>query len=569
VREGNDAPKRRRRTRASSEPERKRPKDDLTDLPLFRPSRPPPAEGPLVATEVVPWTPNQSPQGFEPRERQRARDDEPRARPAAKDGPAKDGSGAPRDHGAKDHGAAREKERPRKDRRDRDRDGGEEREPKKSDVDLRFAVGPRPRVIPRSLPVENIDEDAAKVIKRLTRAGHIAYLVGGGVRDLLLGRKPKDFDVATSARPHEVRDLFRNCRIIGRRFRLAHILFGSRKVIETATFRKDPGGESELADLADLEVTASGEGDAEEVFSPLTPRAKSRDESADILIRHDNVFGDPHEDAIRRDFTINGLFYDIERGEVIDYVGGMSDIEARVMRTIGLPDVRFREDPVRILRAIKFAARCDLGIDPEVYDAMVAQRDELKKSAKPRLFEEILRLLRGGAGHRSIWLAWETGILSVILPELASFLDDEGPDAPLVWARLHALDQRILRGEQVSDAVLVTALLLGVIDDVLEGEPNPAAAYEDLMDSISDELAVPRRMKDRVRILWGCQSRLRSGRVGSLARREFFAEAAEVNEIDCEARGVDVHPAVHSADTSAPEGSAESDGPRRRRRRRR
>lgn len=548
VREGNDPPKRRRRARSSSaEPERKRPKDDLTDLPLFRPSRPPPAEGPLVATEVVPWTPSQSGGGFEPRERKRARDDAPRERPAERDRPPA-------------------KEARHRERRDRDREPAEEREPKKSDVDLRFAVGPRPRVIPRSFPVEHIDEDAAKVIKRLTRAGHIAYLVGGGVRDLLLGRKPKDFDVATSARPHEVRDLFRNCRIIGRRFRLAHILFGSRKVIETATFRKDPGGEGEHPEL---DVTSSGEGDAEEAFSPLTPRAKSRDDSADLLIRHDNVFGDPHEDAIRRDFTINGLFYDIERGEVIDYVGGMSDIEGRVMRTIGLPDVRFREDPVRILRAIKFAARCDLGIDPEVYDAMVAQRDELKKSAKPRLFEEILRLLRGGAGHRSIWLAWETGILSVILPELASFLDDAGPDAPLVWGRLHALDQRIQRGEPVSDAVMITALLLGVIDDVLEGEPNPAAAYEDLMDSISDELAVPRRMKDRVRILWGCQGRLRSGRVGSMARREFFLEAAEINAIDCEARGVAVHPAVLNADATAPEGGPEGDGPRRRRRRRR
>jgi poly(A) polymerase len=564
VREGNSPPKR-RRTRSpsasSSEPERKRPKDDLTDLPLFRPSRPPPAEGPLVATEVVPWTPSQG-TGFEPRERKRARDEEPRDRPVAREHREQ----GPRDGGNKD-GGPRDRDRPRKDRRDRDRDAGDERETKKSDVDLRFAVGPRPRVIPRALPVEHIDEDAAKVIKRLTRAGHIAYLVGGGVRDLLLGRKPKDFDVATSARPHEVRDLFRNCRIIGRRFRLAHILFGSRKVIETATFRKDPGGDG--AEHEGPEVTGSGEGDAEDAFSPLTPRAKSRDESADILIRHDNVFGDPHEDAIRRDFTINGLFYDIERGEVIDYVGGMSDIEARVMRTIGLPDVRFREDPVRILRAIKFAARCDLGIDPEVYDAMVAQRDELKKSAKPRLFEEILRLLRGGAGHRSIWLAWETGILSVILPELAGFLDDAGPDAPLVWGRLHALDQRIVRGEQVSDAVLITALLLGVIDDVLDGEPNPAVAYEDLMDSISDELAVPRRMKDRVRILWGCQNRLRTGRVGSMARREFFIEAAEVNAIDCEARGVAVHPGVLSADASAPEGSPESEGPRRRRRRRR
>jgi poly(A) polymerase len=183
----------------------------------------------------------------------------------------------------------------------------------------------------------------------------------------------------------------------------------------------------------------------------------------------------------------------------------------------------------------------------------------------------VLRLLRGGAAHRSFWLAWETGILSVILPELASFLDDDGPETHLVWARLHAVDARIVAGEPVSDAVLVTALLSGVIDDALDGADNPPQAYEDLMQSITDELAVPRRMKDRVRILWGCQSRLRLGRVGSMGKREFFSEAADVYEIDCDARGVRVHPAVETALVTAPEaGTGEgADEPRRRRRRRR
>src|SRR6478736_2532735 len=173
-----------------------------------------------------------------------------------------------------------------------------------------------------------IDPDAAKVVQRLRRYDHAAYLVGGCVRDLMLGRKPKDFDVVTSATPNDIRRLFKNCRIIGRRFRLAHIFFGP-KIIETSTFRANP----------------------------------RETETGDLLIRRDNVFGTPEQDARRRDFTINGLFYDIETKQVIDHVNGTADLEARVVRTIGDPDIRFREDPVRILRAVKFAARCDLTIE--------------------------------------------------------------------------------------------------------------------------------------------------------------------------------------------------------------
>src|SRR5581483_2934706 len=145
----------------------------------------------------------------------------------------------------------------------------------------------------------------------------------------------------------------------------------------------------------------------------------------DLLIRSDNVFGEAHEDALRRDFTINALFYDLDRRQVLDWCGGMGDIERRTIHTIGDPMVRFREDPIRILRAIKFAARLDLGIAPDVYDAMVACREDLGKAARPRLFEELLRLLRGGAAHRSMWLMWESGAMAIVLPELAAFLDDD------------------------------------------------------------------------------------------------------------------------------------------------
>src|SRR5215472_16850380 len=293
-----------------------------------------------------------------------------------------------------------------------------------------------------------IDADAAKVVRRLERSGHQAYLVGGCVRDLLLGGRPKDFDVATSARPEDVRALFRNCRIIGRRFRLAHILFGGGKVIEVATFRRNP-------------LMESPDDEPSEVFD-------------DLLIRSDNVFGEAHEDALRRDFTINALFYDLDRRSVLDWCGGMTDIRKRTIHTIGDPLVRFKEDPIRILRAIKFAARLDLGIATDVYDAMVSARDDLAKAARPRLFEEILRLLRGGAAHRSMWLAWETGAMAVVLPELAAFLDDEEATcggAERFFRTMDAIDAMTrARGRPLDDVVLWTVLLKEPLDEACAGE---------------------------------------------------------------------------------------------------
>lgn len=434
-------------------------------------------------------------------------------------------------------------------------------------VDGRFARGPKPAIYRRAFPAEHLDEDAVKVVKRLVRNGFQAYLVGGGVRDLLLGRKPKDFDIATNARPHDIKAIFRNCRVIGRRFRLAHILFGAGKVIETATFRRDPTA-SEL----EAEIDASEE--------PLVPRVKSREDDADLLIRHDNVFGEPHEDALRRDFRINGLFYDMERQEVIDFVGGMADVEARVLNTIGLPDVRFREDPVRILRAIKFSARLDMGIDPECYDAMVAQREELRKAAKARLFEEVLRLLRGGAAHRSIWLTWETGVLAVLVPQVSTMLDDDAQRTRELWRRLDAIDAVVAQGRVPSDTVLLCAFLSGAIEEALEGASDPLEAYEELMAGVTELLSLPRRIKERMRVVIGCQRRLRTNKLGTLPQREFWKDALDLYEIECLARGVEpvllaTEAARASAETredrplEARWGDVGVDGVRRRRRRRR
>src|SRR3972149_1773323 len=203
-----------------------------------------------------------------------------------------------------------------------------------------------PRRIPRAdhpISRHDIDPDALKVLYRLRQFNHIAYLVGGSVRDLLLGRKPKDFDIGTSAHPYQVKKLFRNCWIIGRRFRLAHVKFGT-KVVEVATFRRQVAAGEEIVQ------------DGVPAPNPATPEGQH-------LIHRDNTFGTPEEDAFRRDFTVNALFYDIATFSVIDYVGGLDDLRAAVVRTIGDPDRRFPEDPVRMLRAITLASRLDFMID--------------------------------------------------------------------------------------------------------------------------------------------------------------------------------------------------------------
>jgi poly(A) polymerase len=306
--------------------------------------------------------------------------------------------------------------------------------------------------------LDQIDPDALRVVQRLRRYQHKAYLVGGCVRDLLLGRRPKDFDVATSATPSEIRRCFRNCRIIGRRFRLAHVFFG-RKIIEVATFRANP------RTVEDEPTDAEGTGEAH-----------------DLLIRRDNVFGTAEEDARRRDFTINGLFFDVESAQVIDHVGGLPDLEARLVRTIGDPDIRFREDPVRILRAVKFAARCNLTIEDETYRRMMEHKAELAKCAQARVTEEFYRLLRAGAARRSFELLVETGLLEFLVPELAHAWSKE--DDPEVrqriqrfWAFLAALDESIVaRDETPTDAMILATFLLPPLRDVLAAQGQTALA---------------------------------------------------------------------------------------------
>jgi len=294
-----------------------------------------------------------------------------------------------------------------------------------------------------------LDPDAVKVVRRLRRAGYQAYLVGGCVRDLLLGIRPKDFDVATSAHPNQVRDTFRNSRLIGRRFRLAHVFFRGGKIIEVSTFRANP-----LDELQDLPT--------------------------DLLIRHDNVFGTEQEDARRRDFTINALFYDVDLGRVVDHVGGKADLMARKVHTIGDPDVRMREDPVRILRAIRFAAKCAFGIEDATLAAMRKHVHEVPRCAPPRVLEEMLKLLRSGASRRCFELLRQVGALKILLPPVAAFLEAHGPEEAERHLRaLAALDGHVRVGEVPSDAVLLATLLAPLPRDAQKKVEAAAQATEE------------------------------------------------------------------------------------------
>ena len=285
----------------------------------------------------------------------------------------------------------------------------------------------------------SIPENVLKVLYRLHRSGYRAYLCGGSVRDLLMGRTPKDFDVVTDAHPAEVRRLFRNSRIIGRRFRLVHIIFQDQ-VVEVATVRREP----ERAVVVD-------------------------EESDDFLITDDNTFGSPLQDARRRDFTINALFYNIADFSVIDYVGGLEDLTVGRVRVIDNPDVRFREDPVRMMRAIEFASRLGFEIEEGTYQGILRHRADILKASPPRVSEEILELLRRGWSRGAIRLMVDTALLEPLLPEIYNAI--RGDRAPYFWKMLEVLDRTVQAGRKVSDAVLLSVLMLPwVIEEIEEEE---------------------------------------------------------------------------------------------------
>ena len=303
-----------------------------------------------------------------------------------------------------------------------------------------------PVIVPReqhSISRKQIDPDALKVLYRLHQNDYVAYLVGGSVRDLLLGRRPKDFDIGTSAHPYQVKRLFKNCWIIGRRFRLAHVRFGP-KTIEVATFRRQLSAQ-ELA-AADEQPPGVPLGDV--------PADTADADQPDRLLHRDNTFGTPEEDAFRRDFTINALFYDIGTFSIIDYTGGLQDLRDGVVRSIGDPIERFQEDPVRMLRAVAMAARLGFRIDAPIDEAIAAHRGDIARSAPARLMEELYKLLRSGSAEQAFRMLAERRLLEPIAPELQRGATDR------LWTSLAALDAYRRRFDDIPDT-LTNAMLLG------------------------------------------------------------------------------------------------------------
>ena len=328
---------------------------------------------------------------------------------------------------------------------------------------------------------KNIDPDALKVLYRLYRAGHTAYLVGGGVRDMLLGRTPKDFDVATSARPSQIKKIFkRGCHLVGRRFRLAHVRFGRDKIIEVSTFRREP----------DLE---SGSWDNE---------GNINDEG---YIFSDNTFGTPEQDALRRDFTINSMFYNIGDFSLQDYCGGLRDLNDRVIRTIGDPQVRFREDPVRMLRAVKFCARLDFRMDAATWQSIGDNCAAIVNASTARVQEEIRRLLESRCALRSFELLDASGLLGELIPELDEYLERafEGqvscdPDGRLLWSLLGSLDaeiESIADKEQRRDFALEVLTLPLALEAGLIRFNDSAEAVRNVISLMSSRLGFSKSLR--------------------------------------------------------------------------
>ncbi len=383
-------------------------------------------------------------------------------------------------------------------------------------------------VIPRaehSISRAAISPNALKVLYRLKEAGYEAFLVGGAVRDLLLGITPKDFDVATNALPEEVRRLFRNCRLIGRRFRLAHVHFGS-EIIEVATFRAAAAPEREDAEDSDLDAETAPADESEHRAFDTTGR-----------ILRDNIYGTIEEDVWRRDFAANGLYYNIEDFSIWDFVDGVADVRARRLKLIGDPETRYREDPVRMLRAVRFAAKLDFSIDPATEQPIRGLAYLLDGVPPARLFDECLKLFLSGFGGKSFALLEKYGLFEHLFPLSAAAFGMP----PYAYARemlemgLANTDERVLADKPVTPTFLFAILLWSaVLRELNERQAGPAPdltllmqACDAVLKAQQSRVAIPRRFAVPMRELLMLQPRFnrRSGikSLGLLAHPRYRA----------------------------------------------
>ncbi|HSN16644.1 MAG TPA: polynucleotide adenylyltransferase PcnB [Gammaproteobacteria bacterium] len=425
-----------------------------------------------------------------------------------------------------------------------------------------------PVIVPRaehSISRAQISENALKVLYRLKNAGYEAYLVGGGVRDLLLGREPKDFDVATDASPEQVEKEFRNCRLIGRRFRLAHVRFGD-EIIEVATFR------------------SSGAADTREVDDEDGDRA--HDGGTGRILR-DNIYGTVEEDAERRDFSVNALYYDIRDFSVRDYVGGLPDLRDGVLRLIGDPEVRYREDPVRMLRAVRFAVKLGFKLHPDT-EAPIARLSGLLADVPPaRMFEEILKLFLYGFGEQAFEALRHHGLFEQLFPrtEAALAVEEQGFPITFIGKALASTDGRVQQDLPVTPAFLFAALLWEPVRRIarrLEEEGlHPSEALRRASAEVVDEqvkrVALPRRFSTPMIEIFSLQPRFlqRQGkRPQRLMEHPRFRAAYDFMVLRAQAGETDPEIAewwtqLLAGNPVAPPASTPGSGTGRRRRRRR
>lgn len=335
-----------------------------------------------------------------------------------------------------------------------------------------------------------ISEPAKKVLHRLNKSGYEAYLVGGGVRDILLSGKPKDFDIATNATPEEVHDLFRNSRLIGRRFRIVHVVFG-REIIEVTTFR----------------------GNASHTDDDTTDDDRRTSEHG--LLLRDNVYGNQEEDALRRDFTINALYYSIQDFAVIDFANGIEDLHNRQLRLIGDPETRYREDPVRMLRAIRFAAKLGFAIEPETEAPIQRLAPLLTHIPSARLFDEVLKLFSAGHGEATYDLLTQHNLLAPLFPETAKAIKAGEPDE-LIRQALRNTDARIAQGKSVTPYFLFAAMLWPALQAEWRqrqdnGDPVQLALHGAIGKVIGRQIqatSIPKRFSGPMKEIWELQMRL-------------------------------------------------------------